>query len=63
MLVGPFSGLYLRVILSEVRVGKGRIFSASWTRKFEMKIGRFRESQILGILNEADSGVPVLFCG
>jgi putative transposase len=29
------------------------------TRRFEMKIGRFNEPQILGILKQAESGIPV----
>jgi len=40
-------------------VFKSRIFSASYLRRFLMKTGRYSDAQIMGILKQAESGVPI----
>jgi putative transposase len=40
-------------------VFKSRIFLASYLRRFLMKTGRYSDAQIMGILKQAESGVPI----
>ena len=40
-------------------VFKSRIFSAVYLRRFLIKNGRFSDAQIMGVLMQAESGVPV----
>lgn len=47
------------VIPLKLVVFKSRIFSASYLGRFTMKNGRFSDAQIMAVLKQAESGVPV----
>tara|TARA_Y200000002_G_scaffold113203_1_gene92725 strand:- start:722 stop:943 length:222 start_codon:yes stop_codon:yes gene_type:complete len=50
---------YGAIIPLKLMVFKSRIFSARYLRRFLIKNGRFRDAQIMGILKQAEGGVPV----
>jgi hypothetical protein len=55
----PSRALLFRSSPLRIVVFKSRIFSARYLRGFLMKTARYSDAQIMGILKQAEGGVPV----